>query len=166
MLDTTMRKQTQTSAALIYTTGVTTNRTESNKQNINPYDNFIFSDKIWKKIISSCFYLSLWLWFSCVWKVWLAHVKEIFHFYSNGILKTTQNWYSIAAPNGCLTGSYLMFLWQVEFWLAKHLLLTLHGSRAVYFIRHRKSIITLTYCLCCVFHSHCSRRHTYGTENQ
>jgi hypothetical protein len=33
-----------------------------------------------------------------------------------------------------------MFLWQVEFWLAKNLL---HGSRAVYFIRHRKSIIAL-----------------------
>ena len=48
---------------------------------------------------------------------------------------------------------YLMFLWQVEFWLAKNLLLTLHGSRAVYFIRHRKSIIALTYCLCCVFHT-------------
>ena len=36
-----------------------------------------------------------------------------------------------------------MFLWQVEFWLAKNLHLTLHGSRAVYFIWHRKSIITL-----------------------
>jgi hypothetical protein len=45
---------------------------------------------------------------------------------------------------------YPMFLWQVEFWLAKNLLLTLHGSRAVYFIRHRKSIIALTYCLCCI----------------
>jgi hypothetical protein len=28
--------------------------------------------------------------------------------------------------------------------LAKNLLLTLHGSRAVYFIRHRKSIIALS----------------------
>jgi hypothetical protein len=36
-----------------------------------------------------------------------------------------------------------MFLWQVEFWLAKNLLVTLHGSRVVYFIRHRKSIIAL-----------------------
>jgi hypothetical protein len=27
---------------------------------------------------------------------------------------------------------YLMFLWQVEFWLAKNLLLKLQGSRAVY----------------------------------
>ena len=61
---------------------------------------------------------------------------------------------------------YLMFLWQVEFWLAKKLLLTLHGSRAVYFIRHIKSIIALAYCLCCVFHLHYSKRHTYGTENQ
>jgi hypothetical protein len=48
---------------------------------------------------------------------------------------------------------FLMFLWQVEFWLAKNLLLTLHGRRAVYFIRHRKSIIALTYCLCCVFYT-------------
>jgi hypothetical protein len=47
-----------------------------------------------------------------------------------------------------------MFLWQVAFWLAKNLLLTLHGNRAVYFIRHRKSIIVLTYCLCCVFQRH------------
>jgi hypothetical protein len=61
---------------------------------------------------------------------------------------------------------YLMFLWQVEFWLAENVLITLHGSRAVYFIRHGKSIIAFTYCLCCVFHLHCSRRHTYGTENQ
>ena len=30
---------------------------------------------------------------------------------------------------------YLMFLWQVGFWLAKKLLLTLQGSRPVYFIR-------------------------------
>ena len=36
-----------------------------------------------------------------------------------------------------------MFLWQVGFSLAKNLLLTLHGSRAVYFIWHRKSIIAL-----------------------
>jgi len=49
--------------------------------------------------------------------------------------------------------------------LAKNLLLKLQGSRAVYFIRHRKSTIALTYCLCCVFHLHCSRRHTCGTEN-
>jgi hypothetical protein len=48
---------------------------------------------------------------------------------------------------------YLMFLWQVKFWLATNLLLTLHGSCAVYFIPHRKSIINLTYCLCCVFHT-------------
>jgi hypothetical protein len=34
------------------------------------------------------------------------------------------------------------------------------------FHTHRKSIIALTYCLCCVLHLHCSRRHTYGTENQ
>jgi hypothetical protein len=52
-----------------------------------------------------------------------------------------------------------MFLWQVEFWLAKNLLLKLQGSRAVYFIWHRKSIIVLTYCLCCVFHLHCNIRH-------
>ena len=49
--------------------------------------------------------------------------------------------------------SYPVFLWPVEFWLAKNLLLTLHGSRAVYFIWHRKSIIAVTYCLCCVFHT-------------
>ena len=49
--------------------------------------------------------------------------------------------------------SYLMFFWQVEFWLVKNLFLTFHRSRAVYFIRHIKSIIALTYCLCCVFHT-------------
>jgi len=59
-----------------------------------------------------------------------------------------------------------MFWWQVEFGLATNLLLTLHGSRAVYFIRHRKSIIALTYCLCCLFHLPCIIWHTYGTENQ
>ena len=71
-------------------------------------------------------------------------------------------------PDKCkrIIHHYLMFLWQVEFWLAKNLLLALHGSRAVYFIRHRKPIIALTYCVCCVFHLHCSRRYTYGTENQ
>jgi len=36
MLDTTIRNQTQIPAALLHTTGVTTNRTESNKQKINP----------------------------------------------------------------------------------------------------------------------------------
>jgi hypothetical protein len=36
-----------------------------------------------------------------------------------------------------------MFLWQVEFWLANNLLLKLQGSRAVYFIRHRKLKIEL-----------------------
>ena len=61
--------------------------------------------------------------------------------------------------------NYLMFLWQVEFWLANNLLLTLQGSRSLlYFIRHIKSIIALTYCLCRLFHLHRSRRHTYGTE--
>jgi len=45
--------------------------------------------------------------------------------------------------------------------LAKSVLLTLYGSRAVYFIRHRKSNDIAV-------HLHCSRRHTFHkmTENQ
>jgi hypothetical protein len=48
-----------------------------------------------------------------------------------------------------------LFIWcscgKYNFEWLKYLLLALPGSRAVYFTRHRKSIIALTYCLCCVF---------------
>ena len=60
---------------------------------------------------------------------------------------------------GCLKCKVLRcIIWcscgKQMFRLAKNLLLTLHGSRAVYFIRHRKSIIALTYCRAVYFIRH------------
>jgi len=61
---------------------------------------------------------------------WFATILTIFFWKSKKMHNRTKLHF-LAINFEQYDAHYLKFLWQVEFWLANNLLLTLHGSRAV-----------------------------------